>query len=219
MLLALALIVVFYVAAAAMGLDRDKASQLIGGYATELTNVLVGVVLVFVFRSKGWTWRGAGFVRLPKKAWNLIWQIPVSYGLTLAVAAPLVSLLGLENDNSEQMDELIAGSTPLSLAVSIVGTVVIAPVVEEFIFRRILVGWVSKWVSPVVAVLIVAVGFGVLHLSPYAIVFVTMLGIWSGLATLYYRSLWAGIIVHMVNNLLSVTALFSALFDSLSVSI
>lgn len=97
--------------------------------------------------------------------------------------------------------------------------VVIAPIVEEFVFRRILVGWVSKWVSPIAAVLIVAVVFGVSHLSPYAIVGVTMLGIWSGLATLYYRSLWAGIIMHMANNLLSATALFSALFASLSGSI
>lgn len=219
MLLALALIVVFYVAAAAMGLDRDKASQFIHGYATSLTNALVGVVLVFVFKAKGWTWGDAGFVRLPKKAWNLIWQIPVACGLTLAVLTALSALLGLEDNNGEQMDELAAGSTPLSLAVSIVGVVVIAPIVEEFVFRRILVGWVSKWVSPIAAVLIVAVVFGVSHLSPYAIVGVTMLGIWSGLATLYYRSLWAGIIMHMANNLLSATALFSALFASLSGSI
>lgn len=212
MLGAMALIFVFYFAAAALGVSADTAQHVINNYGTTLSTALLGVVLFFVFRSRGWTWKDAGFVRLPKKAWNLIWQVPVASAVTTAMVVPIASYFGLENQNDDNMADLLSGASLASLGVSIIGTAFVAPVVEEFVFRRVLVGWLSKWMKPVVAVLVVALGFGMLHLTPYAIVWVTMLGVWSGLATLHYRSLWAGVIMHVANNLVSVSALIAAFF-------
>lgn len=212
MLGAMALIFVFYFAAAALGVSADTAQHVISNYGTTFSTALLGVVLFFIFRSRGWTWKDAGFVRLPKKAWNLVWQVPVASAVTTAMVVPLASYFGLENQNDDNMAELLSDASLTSLGVSIIGTAFVAPVVEEFVFRRVLVGWLSKWMKPVAAVFVVALGFGMLHLTPYAIVWVTMLGVWSGLATLHYRSLWAGVIMHVANNLVSVSALIAAFF-------
>lgn len=208
----LAFVVAAIVAAVVFGADGDSLEFVLDTYAEPALKVAIIVVLYFAFKSRGWTWRQAGFTKLPKRAWNMVWQVPLASAATMLAVVPLAGVLGFENNNAESNEALLNGATPVSLIVSLIGTVILAPIFEEFVFRRLIVGWVSKWMSPLAAVFVVGIIFGVLHINPYAILWVSCLGIWAGIFTLHYKSLWAGIIVHMVNNALATSALFVALF-------
>ena len=209
----LAFVVAAIVAAVVFGADGDSLEFVLDTYAEPALKVAVIVVLYFAFKSRGWTWRQAGFTKLPKRAWNMMWQVPLTTAATMLAVVPLAGVLGFENNNAESNDALLSGATPASLVVSLIGTVILAPIFEEFVFRRLFVGWMSKWMSPLAAVFVVGIIFGVLHINPYAILWVSCLGIWAGIFTLHYKSLWAGIIVHMVNNALAASALFVALLQ------
>ncbi len=88
--------------------------------------------------------------------------------------------------------------------VLLVSVVVVAPVVEEFVFRGLLLHrWSRKW-GVLRGVLASTAAFAVLHFSPLGIF---LLGL--GIAAIYLRtgSLWLAIIAHGLNNLLAFTVL------------
>lgn len=85
-------------------------------------------------------------------------------------------------------------------SVLLVSVVVVAPVVEEFVFRGLLLHrWSRKW-GLVRGVVASTAAFAVLHFSPLGIF---LLGL--GFAAIYLRtgSLWLAIIAHGLNNLLA----------------
>lgn len=83
----------------------------------------------------------------------------------------------------------------------IVGTVIMAPIMEELLFRGAMQGYLlSKWKNPLWAILISSFLFGVVHGNPAQIPFAFCIGI--GLGWVYYKTknLLACIFMHLVNN-------------------
>ena len=83
----------------------------------------------------------------------------------------------------------------------LLSAVIAAPIVEEVIFRGVVLGSLRKvfpawWVS----VLISAVIFGAYHRNPVAIVYASVMGIIAGIVYEKKRNLLFPIILHMANN-------------------
>lgn len=83
----------------------------------------------------------------------------------------------------------------------LLGTVVVAPVAEELLFRGYLLNlWMARWgVWP--AVVASSLVFGLLHMEKS--VFAAGLGVVVALVYLRYDSLWPGIVLHAAYNVLS----------------
>lgn len=91
----------------------------------------------------------------------------------------------------------LEGTGTATLLVSVVALVVLPPLVEETVFRGILVErWSMKW-QVVTAVLVSSLCFGVLHVDPVG---AGVFGIVLALMYLRTASLWPGVLLHAANN-------------------
>lgn len=100
------------------------------------------------------------------------------------------------------------------LAVFVVGAI-LAPVVEEVVFRGFLFGGLRTHMEPRYAILLSAALFGALHFQPLAFPVLLLLG--ALLAALYQRtgSLWMPILMHFCINAIGLIAQYIALQQGL----
>lgn len=82
----------------------------------------------------------------------------------------------------------------------LLSAVIAAPIVEEVIFRGVVLGSFRKVFPAWVSILISAVIFGAYHMNPVAIVYATIMGIIAGIVYEKKRNLLFTIILHMANN-------------------
>ena len=132
-----------------------------------------------------------------------LFQTPLSLWLLFLV---LIVGLGLWNNYLNELADL--PNTNESFLTSlmqhplgIVSTVILAPIMEELLFRGAMQGYLlRKWKNPVWAILIASFLFGAVHGNPAQIPFAFCIGL--GLGWVYYktRNLLACIFMHLVNN-------------------
>ena len=86
----------------------------------------------------------------------------------------------------------------------ILNVLVIAPVAEELALRGIIYTRIEKELKPIVAIIVSAVLFGLMHFMAGGIILVAgaaIMGLVFGLLMYKYRSLWICIIAHICANL------------------
>ena len=110
-------------------------------------------------------------------------------------------------------DIIIGTAVVLGIALSIVLFIliptllvlaVLAPVVEELVFRGLLYGWVAGRWGPLPAFIVSSLVFAAAHAEPAHIVLVLPLGFWFGWLRWRTNSLWPTLITHMINNAFAV---------------
>jgi membrane protease YdiL (CAAX protease family) len=94
----------------------------------------------------------------------------------------------------------IIGASPLSTASLLGVTGVLAPVLEETIFRGFLMTSLTKWLPTPVAVLISAVAFAAAHLTPGEFPQLAALGVILGFSYAQTRNLLTPILIHSIWN-------------------
>lgn len=139
-----------------------------------------------------------GFAPLGAKGWHLLWQVPCAIALAGACAAVVGPLLGIEPKGASSTSE----GGGIFMVLSLAAYLLLAPFLEEIVFRRILLGYFETRMPAAMSVVLSSLIFGALHVAPPVIVYATFLGIGCALATRWHQSLWAGLIVHMCNNVL-----------------
>ena len=82
----------------------------------------------------------------------------------------------------------------------LLSAVIAAPIVEEVIFRGVVLGSLRKVFPAWVSILISAVIFGAYHMNPVAIVYATVMGIIAGVVYEKKQNLLFPIMLHMANN-------------------
>ena len=83
----------------------------------------------------------------------------------------------------------------------ILTTVIVAPVVEEFLFRGFLQNVLEEsWGDITKAILVTSLFFALIHLNPYWIVQIYLLGMLLGYLSWRTNSIMPGIILHGLNN-------------------
>lgn len=93
----------------------------------------------------------------------------------------------------------------------------IAPIAEEMLFRGGIEGFLlHRKIKPIIAILVSAIIFGVIHANPAQIFFATILGIIFG--WMYYRtgSILPSIVGHVLNNTVSVSVMATSPIEDMS---
>lgn len=116
-------------------------------------------------------------------------------------------------DTPLTMDSFV--KTPAAIAIYFVYAAVLPALLEEWFFR----GLVQKRLIPVVgetaAILLSAFLFGMMHLDPGQSIFAFGFGLFAGYAYSKTGSIWFGVLIHMLNNAISVASGYWYLvFDS-----
>lgn len=145
-----------------------------------------------------------GYIPLNRKTLS-----PVSAG-TVITCIFLIAGMGLWTnyfnealDLPDTMEELF--TRMMYNPFGIIAVTIMAPIVEEMLFRGAIEGHLlRKWKHPAWAVIVSSLIFGLVHYNPAQVPFAFVLGL--ALGWVYYRtgSLLPGMIMHFVNNTSSV---------------
>lgn len=170
--------------------------------------ILAGTVgmllpLLFIGRRLHWGWADWGLARPRRSLLHLVWQVPMAILSSLLVTAVVLGSLGVEPAEEQAAGTaLLEGSTPTIFLV-LVAAVVIAPIAEEMLFRRLLLDWLRRRLPVTVALLITSMVFAVVHIVPQAMLYVGLVGLWMAVLRVWSGALWHPIVLHASNNALA----------------
>ena len=91
---------------------------------------------------------------------------------------------------------------------SFIAIVIAAPVIEELIFRGIILNGLLRRYSPVRSIILSSILFGIVHLNPWQFVSALIIGIFSGWVYYRTRKLSLSILIHLVNNLVAFVGMY-----------
>lgn len=127
--------------------------------------------------------------------------LPVAWGLQIGCDYAIKALLNRKADPQFLVEELMKPDMPLKEQV-FVGflAIVMAPVVEEILFRGVLYPTCKRFMRPWIAVVVVSIGFGAFHMNWVSFLPLTLFG--AILIWLYEKTgnLLASIIAHSLFN-------------------
>lgn len=132
-------------------------------------------------------------------------QISVICTIILAMA---LGVVGLEVKGLNYILE----HEPAVYAADIIGSVILAPIGEELIYRGVVLRCSAK-VSQRFAIFFSAFIFGIMHSNPYQFVLGFLIGIPLAIVTIKTGSIIPAIICHMVNNLVASVPLIVEYFN------
>lgn len=142
-----------------------------------------------------------GFRALGKRGWHLIWQVPAVIVASATLAATVGPVIGLSPGERETaMEKTALDGQHLPILFMLAAYLLLGPFLEELVYRRVLMGYFDTVMPAAVSVVLSSVLFGIAHVSPPAILYATFFGIGCALVTRWHGTLWAGFIVHMLNN-------------------
>lgn len=132
---------------------------------------------------------------------NIIEQLIVGAGASILLALPVITY---------RLFDITVSIAILTVSpVTVFFIIVVAPIIEEMIFRGLMLPVISEFTGNVVlGVLFTAVIFAVFHYGVYGLSIINMLwliilAIMLGFLTVYTESIVPAIILHMVNNTMS----------------
>jgi len=176
--------------------DREMLAMLALFFISSL------VALVIAVAPMGWRALPALGFR-PARFWTIV--LGAVGALIVSVA---VSQLGEPEGVKQALD---VARTPSLFVASLVVMALLAPLVEEMVFRGLLYGWVAGRWGSLIAWIVSSILFAAAHIEPAHALLVLPLGLWFGWLRQRTDSLWPSLVAHIVNNGLAVVA--AALID------
>jgi len=159
---------------------------------------LINLVVLYEFWKRRYT--NLSFLWNEKTKRLYFWVIIASIGYIMADwhLEELLPFADWESEELEMLNQL--GGNPIWL----ITASLVAPVVEEVVFRGAILRALlqQKW-NPWVAILISAAIFGIIHLNLTQGVSAFVVGIFMGWLFYRTRSIWPGVILHLMNNTIS----------------
>ena len=126
------------------------------------------------------------------------WRYAVFGALGTLALSVTVSQIGPEPEGMKQVMEL--AQDPRKLLPSFVAFALLAPLVEELVFRGLFYGWIeSRWGS-MVALVVSSLAFAGAHYEPAHIILVLPLGFLFGWLRRRTNSLLPSLVAHIANN-------------------
>lgn len=171
----------------------------------------MGLPLLLFARRARWGWRGWGFRRPRHSALHLLWQIPTAILSSLLITAIAFTIVGGSPAKAGSTTAAFSEGSLLTGALAAVAAIVLAPLIEEMLFRRLILDWLRRRLPVPAAVLICAGLFAAVHVVPQAMVYVGLVGLWATLLRVWSGALWHSVALHAANNSLVAAIVISSL--------
>ena len=204
------------IGAVAFAVATGFVEQRLTGTARLGTMVFVGVIgmivpVLAVGRRLGWGWRDWGFRRPRRSLWHALWQVPLAVMSSATITAVVMSLLGQTPSGRGATEAAFEGGSIVTIVLVVVAATILAPLVEEMLFRRMLLDWLRQRTPVVVAVLVCALIFAAVHVLPAAMLYVGLVGLWMTVLRVWSGALWHSVILHAANNTLASIVVITAM--------
>lgn len=109
------------------------------------------------------------------------------------------------------------------IAVLLVSAVVVAPVVEELVFRGVILQALSSRAPTAVAILLQGLAFGLIHLGPELgtgavglVIVLSVIGVILGVSVILLGRIWPAILAHAIFNAVVLAVVLSGVLDRLN---
>ena len=129
----------------------------------------------------------------------------VAIPLNLGIAGPLVELVPMNDFFREMIREMVLEMASDQGLLMFTALVIAAPILEELIFRGIMLDGLLRIYSPTKAVIVSSLLFGLVHLNPAQFVGGALVGGFMGWVYVHTRSVMATILIHAAFNLTAFT--------------
>jgi len=129
----------------------------------------------------------------------------VAIPLNLGIAGPLVELVPMTDFFREMIREMVLEMAGDQGPLMFIALVIAAPILEELIFRGIMLDGLLRIYSPTKAIVVSSLLFGVIHLNPAQFVGGALVGGFMGWVYFHTRSVLATILIHAAFNLTAFT--------------
>lgn len=170
--------------------DLDQSYVLLIGYAVPL----IAVIYIGAKRKRGIQYRSIK-KEPPLIAYLILLAATPALGF---IIEPLITLIPI----SDSWKSMLTFMDDTGFAVFIL-TVIAAPVLEEVLFRGVILDGFIKRYTPAKAILVSSILFGAVHLNPWQFIAGLTAGIAMGWVYWKTKSLFLCIFMHFVNNGLS----------------
>lgn len=150
----------------------------------------------------------------PLKAPVIVTSILLGVSACMALNG-LLNMSGLMRVYEENLDEIGQALYQGRIFWEILGTGLLAPLVEELIFRGLIFRRLKDWVAAPQAIVVSALIFGFYHGNTLQIIYASVIGLLFAWLYEKYKNLIAPILAHMAANLFSVIASESGMLDQL----
>jgi membrane protease YdiL (CAAX protease family) len=167
---------------------------------------------------RGWSITDLGLQNPGRRGLHLLWQVPAALAVALTVTAIVGQVVGLGPAASTASRE--SAGTPAAAVTLLACYLVLGPVVEEILVRRMTMPWVESLLARTIrsprgaavgAVLLSSLVFAALHVVAPVMLWAFFLGVGCAVLTRVHRSLWGGLALHITVNVIAGAALFPAL--------
>ncbi|HWK58982.1 MAG TPA: type II CAAX endopeptidase family protein [Parapedobacter sp.] len=126
-------------------------------------------------------------------------------GLQTGITSPIVNLIPMP----EFVQKIFLEFADQKGIYSFLAIVIAAPIIEELIFRGIILEGLLQRYSPVKSIILSSILFGIVHLNPWQFVSALVIGLLSGWVYYRTRKLSLSILIHLVNNLFAFIGMHS----------
>lgn len=171
--------------------NYDKSlNSIINGVTYVIT---MGALLAFAIKMR----RSARFSckKVAPQVYILSLPMVVSFAVLME---PLVNAIPMPTEIKNLFNQFLTNDIYTFLTVAIA-----APLLEEIIFRGIILNGFLKRYSPTKAIIMSAVMFGIFHLNPWQFIPAFLLGLVIGWLYWKTNSIIPGIVIHFINNSLT----------------
>lgn len=133
--------------------------------------------------------------------------------LLLFLSSILTKLIPSYNEVANQL------ATSRGSALQLIITIALIPIYEEIFYRGIIFGYLRKNFNIIVAIVVQALVFGIMHLNLVQGIYTFILGIVLALIYMYSESILGNITVHIIFNLLGILIIPKLLINIPNMSI
>ena len=176
-----------------------SASHGFGLFISYLIQFGLTILYVLMHRHKR---GGKGGLRFSLSRTNpaiVLWGVILTFSVSIVIE-PLLELF--PSGQLEQLNKMVgSGGWAMLLAV------IVAPIMEEMLFRGIIQESLTLKYGPLAGVLIAATVFGVVHIIPAQAINAFFIGLILGYVYLQTRSLIPVIMIHAINNAIAYVAI------------
>jgi membrane protease YdiL (CAAX protease family) len=130
-------------------------------------------------------------------------QIPFFMGLGFCLQylfQGLILIFNLEDkfpEHAQTIKLIFEGGSPVIVMLSVI---IFAPFIEEILFRGLIINELKGKMPLILVILIQSLMFGVIHGNWLQIAYAFIMGILLGLVSIWSRSIWPAIVLHMSMN-------------------
>lgn len=182
--------------------EYAKSSEKLAVFVAECSGTVTGAISLISFLISGMT----VFLYYRKKEemkWKVEPQMFLSAGIGLFLALGLNLAMGYICQNlpiyEEQLDRA-SYNADVPMGLGIVLYILVSPLVEELVFRWLLVGRIRQHLGIPLAVFTSAIFFGFYHGNILQGIYATMMGLILALVYVWSGSLWHPVLLHMAAN-------------------